>query len=88
MPSSLSTDIDLTGRALDDVASALAKSLSDAQSGSFRRQLAQLVRVIQATCLLRSADRAVSAAFIQIHLVPKDLVNEPSWLPFLDAVLA
>jgi hypothetical protein len=88
MPSSLSTDIDLTGRALDDVASALAKSLSDAQSSSFRRQLARLVRVIQATCLLRSADRAVSAAFIQIYLVPKDLVNEPSWLPFLNAVLA
>jgi acyl-CoA dehydrogenase len=80
------TDVDLIRTALDDIKPGVTKSIANAESSNFRRQLTQLVRIIQATCLLRS-NSAVSSAFIRIQLVPQVPGDDPTWLPFLDAVL-
>jgi alkylation response protein AidB-like acyl-CoA dehydrogenase len=87
IPKSFATDVDLVRLALDDVTPGMTKSLASSESSNFRRQLTQLVRIIQAACLLRS-DPTVSSAFIRIHLVPRVSGDEPTWQPFLDAVLA
>jgi acyl-CoA dehydrogenase len=79
-------DVDLVRAALDHITPGITKSVSNSESGNFRRQLAQLVRVIQATCLLRS-EPSVTSAFIRVHLVPQAPGELPTWLPYLDAVL-
>jgi alkylation response protein AidB-like acyl-CoA dehydrogenase len=86
LPKSLATDSGLVRQALDDLKPGLEKTIGNSESGNFRRQLAQLVRIIQATCLLRS-NPAVSSAFIRIHLVAQVLAGDPPWLAFLDDVL-
>jgi acyl-CoA dehydrogenase len=86
LPKSRATDVDLVRKALDDVTLRLNKTFASSETSNFRRQLTQLVRIIQSTCLLRS-DPIVSSAFIRIHLVPQAPMNDPTWLPFLDAVL-
>jgi alkylation response protein AidB-like acyl-CoA dehydrogenase len=86
VPQPLGTEVELVRKALTDNATGLEKALAGSKTGHFRRQLAQLVRVIQAACLLRS-DPAVGSAFIRIHLVPQVPADDPTWLPFLDAVL-
>ncbi len=86
VPPSLGTEIDLVRKALTDNTTGLEKALAGSKTGHFRRQLAQLVRVIQATCLLRS-NPEVSSAFIRIHLEPQGPADELTWLTFLDAVL-
>lgn len=83
---SFAEDAELVHTALGNVMPAMKKSVASSEAGNFRRQLTHLVRVIQATCLLRS-DPAVNPAFIRIHLVPGDPGDEPSWRPYLDAVL-
>lgn len=79
------TDVDLVRTALEGLTPRMTKSVANSESSNFRRQLTQLLRIIQGTCLLRS-DPAVSSAFIRIHLseVPGE---DPPWLPFLDATL-
>ena len=67
-------------------------AISDA---NFRRQLTMLMRIVQATCLLRQADqpsstrsdRSVGSTFIHFHLVVQDPAEEPTWLPFFDEVI-
>jgi hypothetical protein len=86
VPQPLGTENELVRKALTDNATGLEKAMAGSKTGHFRRQLAQLVRVIQAACLLRS-DPAVGSAFIRIHLVPQVPADDPTWLPFLDAVL-
>lgn len=62
---------------------------------NFRRQLTILMRIVQATCLLREtgqpsstrADRAIGSAFVQLHLVDQDFAEEPTWFRFVDDVL-
>jgi hypothetical protein len=85
-PKSIATDTNFVRTALDDITPGMTKSVENSESGNFRRQLTQLVRIIQGTCLLRS-DPAVSSAFIRIHLVPQVPADNPAWLAFLDAVL-
>jgi hypothetical protein len=85
LPKSLATDSGLVRQALDDLKPELEKTIGNSESGNFRRQLTQLVRIIQATCLLRS-NPAVSSAFIRIHLVAQVLAGDPPWLAFLDDV--
>jgi alkylation response protein AidB-like acyl-CoA dehydrogenase len=85
-PKTLVTDSGLVRQALDDLKPELEKTIGNSDSGNFRRQLTQLVRIIQATCLLRS-NPAVSSAFIRIHLVAQVLAGDPPWLAFLDDVL-
>ena len=87
IPKSLATDVDLVRKALVGNTYGLKKTFASSETSNFRRQLTQLVRIIQATCLLRNADHAVSSAFIRIHLVAQGFVDEPTWLPFLDGVL-
>jgi hypothetical protein len=79
-------DVDLVRTALDDITTRMTKSVANGESSNFRRQLTRLVRIIQATCLLRS-NSAISSAFIRIHLVPEAPEEDPTWLPFLDGVL-
>jgi acyl-CoA dehydrogenase len=86
LPKSRATDVDLVRKALDDVTSRLKKTFASSETSNFRRQLTQLVRIIQSTCLLRS-DPTVGSVFIRIHLVPQVPTDDPTWLPFLDAVL-
>jgi acyl-CoA dehydrogenase len=86
VPTSQATDPGLVRQALDDLKPGLEKSIGNSESGNFRRQLTQLVRIIQATCLLRS-NSAMSSPFIRIHLVAQVPAGDPPWLPFLDAVL-
>ncbi|MGC1238823.1 MAG: acyl-CoA dehydrogenase family protein [Acidimicrobiales bacterium] len=86
VPTSQATDPGLVRQALDDLKPGLEKSIGNSESGNFRRQLTQLVRIIQATCLLRS-NSAMSSPFIRIHLVAQVPAGDPPWLAFLDAVL-
>jgi hypothetical protein len=86
IPKSHGDNVDLVRKELGEIMSGLKKTLASSESSSFRRQLVQLVRIIQATCLLRS-DTQVSSPFIRIHLVPQTPSVDPTWLPFLDAVL-
>ena len=79
-------DVDLIRSALDEITPGLTKSVADDESSNFRRQLTRLVRIIQATCLLRS-NPTVSSALVRIHLAPHASGEDPTWLPFLDAVL-
>ncbi len=79
-------DVDLIRSALDEITPGLTKSVADDESSNFRRQLTRLVRIIQATCLLRS-NPTVSSALVRIHLAPQASGEDPTWLPFLDAVL-
>ncbi|HVB51257.1 MAG TPA: acyl-CoA dehydrogenase family protein [Acidimicrobiales bacterium] len=75
----------------------LAKSLKD-PSGSdtnFRGLLSCLMRVIQATCILREAATAqtdsgmsaVASAFILLHLVGQEFGTPPQWTKYTDDVL-
>lgn len=84
--SSSPTDVDLVRTALDDITPGMTKSVANGESGNFRRHLARLVRIIQATCLLR-INPPVSSALIRIHLSPPASGEPSTWLPFLDAVL-
>jgi alkylation response protein AidB-like acyl-CoA dehydrogenase len=86
VPKSQAADFGLVRQALDDLKPGLEKTIGNSESGNFRRQLTQLVRIIQATCLLRSYP-AMSSPFIRIHLVAQLPAGDPPWLPFLDAVL-
>jgi alkylation response protein AidB-like acyl-CoA dehydrogenase len=79
-------DVDFVRSALDDLTPAMTKSVANDESSNFRRQLTRLVRILQATCLLRS-NPAISSALIQIHLARQAPGEDPTWLPFLDAVL-
>ncbi len=75
----------------------LAKSIGDAggSEAEFRRQLTALTRVVQATCLLRSAaastlntqDEAIANAFVLRHLEDVDFSEASPWLSQVDAIL-
>jgi alkylation response protein AidB-like acyl-CoA dehydrogenase len=79
-------DVDLVRKALDHITPGMTKSVASGESNNFRRQLTQLVRIIQATCLLRG-NSAISSAFIRIHLAPRASGEDLTWLPFVDAEL-
>jgi hypothetical protein len=91
-------DVDQVLRSLERLEPNLLKTIENQaiSDATFRRQLTALTYVIQATCLLRgvgqssstSADTAIAAAFIQLHLVEQDPVGEQSWWSFIDDVLA
>jgi acyl-CoA dehydrogenase len=81
-----SADVDLLRKALADCVTGLEKTLTGTESGNFRRRLERLVRIIQATCLLRN-DLTIATAFIRTHLAAEVSADERSWLPYLDAVL-
>ena len=88
---------DQVRQALERLEPELAKTVENPvnSDASFRRQLTALMRIVQATCLLRQGDqpsstgaeRAVGAAFVRLHLVVQDFADEPTWLPFVDEVL-
>ena len=86
IPCSSLTDVDVVRSAMDDIMPGMTKSVANGESSNFRRQLEKLVRIIQATCLLRS-NSAIGSALIRIHLAPQAIGEDPTWLPFLDAVL-
>jgi alkylation response protein AidB-like acyl-CoA dehydrogenase len=93
----LASDADLVRQTLERLELELAKTVENPvnSDANFRRQLTTLMRVVQATCLLRQGDqpsstgaeRAVASAFVRLHLVVNDLDEEPSWLPFVDDAL-
>ena len=94
---SLRSDVDEVRETLEALEPELRKTIDNSANSDaiFRRQLTTLTRIVQATCLLRragmpsasSAHRAITSAFIQLHLVTQEVVGEPSWLPLIDAVL-
>jgi hypothetical protein len=94
---SLASDADRVRQALERLEPGLAKTVEDPANSdaNFRRQLTLLMRIVQATCLMREADqlsstrveRAIDSAFVRLHLVVQDFVEEPTWLPFVDEVL-
>jgi acyl-CoA dehydrogenase len=87
LPKSQADDVGLVRHSLDDLKPGLEKSIGNSESSNFRRQLTRFIRILQATCLLRS-NPTISSAFIRIHLVPQHPANDSPWMPFLDGVLA
>ncbi len=95
---SLRSDVDQVRETLEALEPELRKAIENSANSDtiFRRQLTTLTRIVQAACLLRGAsassatnsDRAISSAFIQLHLVAKAIIGEPSWLPLIDAALS
>jgi hypothetical protein len=84
--------------ALESLESRLRHSLADPAHGAvhFRRQLDQLTRAIQASCLLAEAaregpgseKRAVASMFVREHLIPgHDPEEDPSWGELVEAVI-
>ena len=94
---SLAPDANQVRDVLERLEPELAKTEENSvnSDANFRRQLTTLMRIVQATCLLRQGDqpsstgaeRAVGAAFVRLHLVVQDFAEEPTWLPLVDEVL-
>ncbi|MGH3731925.1 MAG: acyl-CoA dehydrogenase family protein [Acidimicrobiales bacterium] len=87
LPESLSLDVNLVRGALEKLTPKLKRSCDDSRISDFRRQLMIVVRIIQATCLLRSVGAPISSAFIRLNLVRDSISNDPGWLSFVDNVL-
>jgi hypothetical protein len=95
---SFADDVERARSALHLLGPALNKTIDNSSESAalFRRQLTLLTRVIQATCLLRSAshplssdsDAAIASAFVGLHLSTGGFAEEPSWYGFVDRVLS
>ena len=95
---SFADDVERARSALHLLGPALNKTIDNSSESAalFRRQLTLLTRVIQATCLLRSAshhlssgsDAAIASAFVGLHLSTGGFAEEPSWFGFVDRVLS
>lgn len=84
---SSSLDVELVHRALYAITPEFRKTIENSRTSIFRRQLTSVMRIIQATCLLRSNVPPLSTAFIRLHLVPSGPAEEPDWSAFIDALL-
>jgi hypothetical protein len=94
-------DTHMVVHALDALEPRLRRSIADPASGAahFRGQLEQLMRIVQATCLLSEAvfedaasaspKSAAAALFVRRHLSPSDAPQEEGeWSALVEAVLA
>ena len=94
----LSPDADLVRTALAELEPEFTKIVDNPSESdaTFRRQLTTLTRVVQATCLLKTAsassagvvERAIASTFPRVHLVAKSLTESPDWLIFIDVILS
>jgi len=97
LPATLAPLAVVVTNALDRLLPGIEKSLHDAHHGDvhFRHQLTVLMRIIQATCLLREAafrvdaspSTAVAALYVERHLTPDAGDGEPSWTRLVGAVV-
>jgi acyl-CoA dehydrogenase len=87
VPDSSSLDVELVRGALESITPRLRMTIENSRTTVFRRQLTTVMRIIQATCLLRGAEPSLSSAFIRLHLVPSGLADEPEWLAIMDGLL-
>jgi hypothetical protein len=98
LSASLAPGANQVRRAIERLEPELAKTVENPvrSAANFRRHLTTLMCIVQATCLLgqgdqpssSEAERAISAAYIRLHFAGQDFAEEPTWLPFIDEVLA
>ena len=89
VPPSSEADADQITQALEQLEPHIRKAIDSASvDASFRHHLTSLTRIIQAVCLLRGANPAISSAFVQLYLAPRSFGESPLWLHFVDDVLA
>jgi len=94
---SFSVETEQVLTALSTLKPGLASSLATTggSDGNFRDVLTWLMRIVQATCLLREADfypnnegaAPVASAFILLHLVTQEFGISPQWSKHADTIL-